>query len=161
MANETSNIQGKFTAEEWDVLCCAPISIFCLVAGSDGNIDKKEFMAFAKMILGLKHYDHELIKAVYAGTVDNIEAKFNIVVKNFDAIIPNIKKIRSILKGKVEDKVIEEFCKSILFISVKVASASGGFLGFGAKISKEEKEMLVRISTMLDLEGHLEAFIKG
>ena len=83
MAQNSDKIQEKFTSDEWNVLCCSPISIFCLIAGSDGNIDKKEFLAFAKMILGLKHYDHELIKSVYAGTVDNIEEKFNIVIKNF------------------------------------------------------------------------------
>lgn len=157
---DNAKFQEKFTAEEWNNLVCAPINVFCLVAASDGSVDKKEFIAFAKMLLGLKHYDHELIKGVYAATVENIEEKFNIVVKNLDQVMPNVKKIRSILKGKVEDKIADEFCKSLLFVAVKIASASGGFLGFGSKISKEEKEMLVRVATMLDVDGHLEAFIK-
>lgn len=161
MGQEVGKIQEKFTKEEWDLLCSSPISIFCLVAGADGTVDKKEFMAFAKMLLGLKHFDHELIKSVYVGTVTDIETKFNAVVKNFETILPNVKKIRAILKGKVDDKIADEFCKSLLFVGVKVASASGGILGFGSKISKVEKEMLVRISTMLDLENQLEAFIKG
>lgn len=161
MVENSQVMQNKFTNEEWNLLCCAPISIFCLIAGSDGKIDKKEFLAFAKMLMGLKHYDHELINSVYKGTVDNIEDKFNSVVKNLDLLIPNVKKIRPMLKDKVEDKIADEFCKSLLFVGVKVATASGGILGFGAKISKVEKEMLVRISTMLDLESSLEAYIKG
>jgi tellurite resistance protein len=161
MGQAIDNIQSKFSDEEWNLLCCSPISIFCLIAGADGNIDKKEFLAFAKMLMGLKHYDHDLINGVYKGTVDNIEDKFNQVIKNLDLIIPNVKKIRTTLKGKVEDKIADEFCKSLLFVGVKVASATGGILGFGSKISKVEKEMLVRISTMLDLEGNLEAYIKG
>lgn len=149
---DTGKIQDKFTSEEWDVLSSSPISIFCLVAGADGSIDKKEFMEFAKIILGLKHFDHELIKAVYASTVDGIEAKFNNVIKNLETIKSYVKRVRPILKGKVEDKVVDEFCKSLLFLGHKVASASGGFLGFGSKVSKEEKEMLIRIATMLDVE---------
>lgn len=45
----------------------------------------------------------------------------------------------------------QAFKQALLGLGKAVASASGGFLGFGSKISKEEKATLERIAAGLGL----------
>ncbi|MGE5569480.1 MAG: hypothetical protein ACM3S5_10640 [Rhodospirillales bacterium] len=68
----------------------------------------------------------------------------------------SLKAIRAILQA-LEPESGKARANDLLSLCLKVASASGGFFGFGRKVSREEQELLEQIAAELDSHHHTAA----
>jgi len=65
----------------------------------------------------------------------------------------SLKAIRTILQA-LEPESGQARANDLLSLCLRVANASGGFFGFGRKVSREERELLEQIAAELDSHHH-------
>jgi hypothetical protein len=166
---ETLNV--TLTSEERELLKRSPLIVFLLVAGADHRIDKKEIDEFIQSLLfPHEFYSDLLVEAIdclLPGPVTELDKSdpdaLNEAVKNVTLHMSHIihhdhdEHLVDLLKAKhVLDKLPPEHARdfklSLFHIAHRIAESSGGFLGFGSKIDKWEKEALKKIVYTLDIE---------
>lgn len=141
-----------------NIIAQAPFVIFYLVSAADGNVDKKEIEAFQgqclALALGLKSLVGEGVQGIFVQYLGDMQAVMSRVVAELasaEGAVESLKRIR----GAVDDSYPESEAlaiKKFLFqIGHQIASASGGFLGFGSKVSKEEKAVLTAIAQIFNI----------
>jgi len=147
---ESSDEDSAAEMQSW--LESLPNVCFILVAGIDGEIDKKETIAFGKAIQQYLEHPNPLVREVFTAATDRAEQDFKEIMEmgSSGAIMLPLRLVAS-RKTALEKSPehAEEFFKVLIEMSNSIASASGGFLGFGSKISKEEKAALTVIEKML------------
>ena len=143
----------ELTAEEKaEALAMAPASCFFLVAAIDGNIDKKEVKAFVKDLGEQANHSNELIKTVFQAAPARFDSDVSQITElGAGALLMLPLKLITAraYAQEIAPEMADEFCQTLYDMAVKIASASGGFLGFGSKIGKEEKAALELLNTVL------------
>lgn len=146
-----------FTAEEWAEVRDAPLAVFFMVAGADGDIDAKELGAFEALFKESGKYVSVLMQRVMSELTPHAPQGRALLMNflerytsgNFFAPMYFIT-LNGLLAAKAENSQAVAFRKDLLAFGNTVASASGGgFLGFGSKVSKEEKGVLKAIEALL------------
>lgn len=136
------------SSEEFDQVCRAPLIILYTMIESDKKSDKKEQQKVADIILRectngalLMGRVSENLLDVYIDYTHSYEANY----------VTELAAITNIVDEKisVEDALI--YKKYLLAIAEEVAQASGGFFGFGNKVSAKEKEALDAIALALGM----------
>lgn len=142
--------EGDLTAEELQILAYAPMSVFCMVAAADGNIDKKEIEAFRQELLKGLQTDSEILIRVTVGAMEGFEEMIMKLLNQEENILEKLMEARVILDNRLPPEESDKFKASLIGLGEAVASASGGFLGiFGSKIDKNEKKALSVLSKLL------------
>lgn len=149
--------KADFSNEEWTKVMEAP-----LLAGMGISLLDIGVVSFAKEL-------HAMIKAVveakanYAGNplvqavIADFESKADTQPappekKNSDAILADIGQIVAIVDAKAAGDEARGFKTFLFGISEQVANASGsGFLGFGEKVSDDEKAFLTKLKSTLSV----------
>jgi len=118
-----------------------PAIVFLMVAAADGVIDKKEVGALRKIVQEMHTHESKLFRAALTMLVADLEATLQ------SCSVPLLENLAAL--GEVVGSVRETFpdqadldCSALYDLGESVAKASGGFLGFGAKIGKEEETTL-------------------
>ncbi|MFC7339267.1 hypothetical protein ACFQY0_18890 [Haloferula chungangensis] len=142
------------SAEEQELLDRSPIIIFLLVAAADGNIDRKELESFRKVLHSLTDLPPSMFKGILLRCLNEIQRHFSEIMSaplnplTLMVEIPSIS--AAIAKCPAEEQpAIRE---GLYRLAHKIASASGGFLGFGSKISKGERASLKLLASLLEVE---------
>lgn len=131
------------TPAEQKIIAKAPFYVFVLIAAADGKVDKKEMLTFASIAENLyKQQDH-------------IPTSFMMhrFFEDQDAIMEDVKSSAtkpSLFFPLLNDIIERRFSATdaailrmfLYLMAEKIASSSGGILGLGSKISKEEKAAL-------------------
>ena len=149
--------QADYTKEEWELLCTGP-----MLAGLGVSLLDPGFISTAKEVGAIvratqegktTYSENELIQAVIAEmehsgdelqplpegtTAEDVLAK---LVK-IDALLDQ----RAAAEGGLEGIGYRNF---LLHIADQAANASGGFLGFGKKVSEEEATYLTKLKEIL------------
>lgn len=123
--------------------------IFLVVADADGEIDSKEITAF-RSFLGnrsencsnsyTKRLFHVTLKS-FVLLLDQYRRKK--IKKDFDMIEKTM-----VMVGKIVSiKMMKSICSDLNNMAEAIAKASGGFIGLGSKISKEEANVIEDIKT--------------
>lgn len=143
----------NFSGEDFEVLKQAPFLIFYLVATADGKIDKKELAKFFSVISDLSNYKSPLTHKVITNIINDI-SKMVIEISHKEMSYPaELAKLRVIIDDNLPAEEANKFKMDLVAMGKKIAEASGGFLGLGNKISKEEKTVLNAIAVFLGLKN--------
>ena len=174
-ADESDIDDADLTPEEKQTLIARmPALCFLLVAGCDGSIDKKEIVSFAGTLSkAAETAKAEAAKAGGGQPANRLTGQvFGEAPQRFaedlDAIISEVGVTAAMLIPlklmQARQAVLEQhpaeagrFCRSLYDLAHSVAAASGGFFGFGSKISKAERAALAVLHTALGLDEDSEA----
>ena len=145
-----------FSGDEWEHLRDAPLAIFCIVAGADGKIDKKEADSFGKLFKDSGKFTSLLMQRVMAELSPHTPQGQGILLNFLQRYTSDqfnrlhfFAQLNSLLTTKSEEPVSNAFKSDLLAFGKTVAESSGGFFGFGSKVSKEEKTALAMIETLI------------
>ncbi len=144
--------KSDFSTEEWDGLLNAPFMVFYAVAAADGKVDEKEANSFIKAISQAQSYKSILLQQVLVETADNISSFLEKIQAGHYSFLEELNKVREVVESKLTAEDAHMFKLSLLGIGKEIAEASGGFLGFGNKISPQEQESLAAIAMALSID---------
>lgn len=141
------------TDEEWNFIAQGPVLAFLMVAAADGSVDKKEVEGFAKVLGGLAaQQQHEAVSRM----MRTAQERFHEVLPRLIQGQTDPMQVMQALTMLLNDRFSPEDAKimkiSLVYLAREVAAASGGFLGFGPKISKDEKKAIAALVHMLGLD---------
>lgn len=138
--NEAAAAKSEIPPKDYAHLQRLPLLIFRLVAGADEKVDRKELKAFKNLMrvpICRDTFDSTLFKSlIYFGSAAAGDRKFH---RLNDAYLTQT---RSILDKYLSPEQFNEFREDVLTFGSIIAAASGGLLGLGNKISKQEKVAL-------------------
>lgn len=134
--------------DEINSLLDAPIYVTILIAGADGDIDKKEIKKACEVSRAPRTGEQaqliEYYNKVSSGFEDKIYQKLeslpNSVEKRTGAITNELRKLNFVLP-KLNNHYSIHLVASLKDMALKVAKASGGVLGL-LSVSKEEAELV-------------------
>lgn len=138
--------------DDKEILWRSPVLSFFLVAAADGNVDDQEIAGFEGMIANPAIFQSKLFRKIAKDVEPYVGSYFEeLMAGDFD-YQGALRETADLLDQKYPWEA-ETFKLSMLTMGKRVAQASGGFLGVGSKISKEEKAALVDIANTLGLRG--------
>lgn len=146
---ESSTSKEAFTSEEWQILQYSPLWVFSAVAGADGEIDAQEVHALVKEVEEAPLYKTPLVREVFS----SVSVDFNNIMKKYSAdsrdVSEGLGDVADLLARKIPAEESKSFKNALIFLGINIAQSSGGFLGFGDKVSPEEKSALSLIAAIL------------
>ncbi len=136
------------TAEEGEMLARAPLLVFLLVAAADGKVDKKELASFEAIIDAVMEGASPLLRKAMSEMLPQMERFLGDMMGRNP--VEDLQRVAAILDAHYPNEA-ELFKRSLVAIAIKIANSSGGFLGLGSKISKDEKIAIAAIAVTLGL----------
>lgn len=139
-------------AEHIATLKRAPLLMFFLISAADGKIDRKEVIEFAKIIGNPDNQVNPVLKAVLSDISDSAaELLVEMAAEGLNYEL-ELQKLQVAVDQCLPSDDANDFKKALWELGEKIASASGGFWGFGSKISKEETMALDAIADILKIQ---------
>lgn len=155
MPGESSEHQGEdnsqFSLDEFQLLCRVPFLVFFLVAASDGRVDNKEIGAFGKQLLAADKYANPLLTRIVTNVINDVPRLVAEVLDRPPAFATELRQVREVIDRRTSSVAGRRFGEAVLAMSRDIAGASGGFLGFGSKISRKEQLALAVIADSLQV----------
>lgn len=142
---------SQFSQDEFELLRRVPFVVFLMVACSDGKLDQKEVAKFVELLASSGKYENPLITRIITNVITDIPAMLNVVIQEQQDISTLLRDVRRIVDARAGSEAGEAFAHVLLAMGHDIASASGGFFGFGSKISKDEKTALAHLAVYLGL----------
>lgn len=140
-----------------EILARAPAVIFFVTAAADDDVDDAEWDKFLRMMNDFSEYESDLFHRAVSAMRPRINQYFAFLSSpDFDAD-ESLREIRATLDENYNATEAGQFKMILLDIGKKIAEASGGFLGFGEKISEEEITALTRVAEALGIATDAEA----
>ncbi|GHA03212.1 hypothetical protein GCM10008090_10250 [Arenicella chitinivorans] len=143
----------EFSNEDFEKLKQAPFLIFFLVAAADGSIDKKEVREFMEVLSNPEILNNPLLNRIITNVINQIPSVISDMATKEIDYISELAQLKFIADSSLPDDQANHFKISLLLLGKKIAEASGGFFGFGSKISKEEKGALAAIAVCLGIRA--------
>lgn len=152
------DVEAEASPEQADLIASAPFMIFYLVCAADGTIDKKEVNAFQEQCLTLQPVlatlsDNEVAES-FKKRLGAIRETLHEVVQRFSSVedgLGYLAEISAAIDGRCGELAVGVKC--IFYrMGYDLAAASGGFLGLGPKVSKEEKQVLSLIANVFGVD---------
>lgn len=126
--------------------------IFLLIADADGEIDTKEIGGFRKFLAEReKNCSSPYTQRIFHSTVINYTALLDSynkkrLKKDFRRVeIAMLYAQKCLSKNKME-----AFCHDLKELASAIAEASGGFMGMGNHVCKEEKYIMRQLTTLFE-----------
>lgn len=138
-------------SSELEALQKSPFLIFFLVAAADGKVDKKEVQEFIEILSNPEILQNELMAQLISGVGSKIPSIISEMATGKKNYIEELSSLKEIIDSKLAPEYANDFKITLLRIGKKIAESSGGFFGFGSKISKEEKTALAGIAICLGI----------
>lgn len=138
------------TDEDWATLAKAPCIVFVLVASANGRIDKKELALFRSILKNNEGIPSPIFATIINVTKANVQQLIAEISRSEMSLAQQLLQISFLLQsGRIPRDEAVSIARCLCKLGKAVATASGGFLGFGSKISKKEAEMLDFLETIL------------
>jgi hypothetical protein len=137
---------AEVSAEDREVLVRAPLLVFLLVAAADGKVDRKEVAAFQSVVTGVMTTATPLLRDAMSKMLPELDSHLAEVQRRNP--VEELKRLASILDTKYPNEA-EAFKHTLVAIAIQIAESSGGFLGLGSKVSKEEAKSIAGIAVIL------------
>lgn len=155
-AGDTSPVSsegnGEISGEAFEALKRSVFLVFLLVAAADGTVDKKEMKAFIQTLAESDKLGDPLLTRVATNVIAHIPTTLTEMLTESLDCMAELAAVAGILDTNLSQEDANTFKRSLFQIGQAVARASGGFLGFGKKVSAEEQGALVMIALCLGLE---------
>ncbi len=140
----------SYTEREWQTLEYAVLWVFEAVADRDGKIDGREVAVLTDALHDESYKSTgSLVGEVWSGVRANYDTLRRTYHDDPRDIPTGLGEVTVLLRTKVSAVDAEDFRRALLQFGVDVARASGGFLGFGEKVSQDEREALDKIGVIL------------
>jgi tellurite resistance protein len=125
---------------------------FLLVAASDGNVDKKEVEGFGKVLHGLAaQQGNAAVARMMRTTAEQLDEILPRILSGKTNPAQTMQALNMLINDRFSEEDAQIMKASLLFLAHQVAASSGGFLGMGPKISKDEKAALAALADILGL----------
>lgn len=141
--------------EQWAIIAHGIVATFLAVAAADGEVDKKELEAFQKnLLLGAVGMSESEVmqRAMMQAAMIFEESVQNLMSRQGEEIFQLIAGSRQVVAMHVGEEQATAFAEALFDMAESIASASGGFLGLGSKISKEERVVLNGLRKLLQMD---------
>ncbi len=123
-------------------LACAAPFVFLLVAAADGTIDKKELKRFSQL---MSEEEYGILAAVMNQAGWSMEELLAACKQRLQDPVNELMALGQVIDKRLPGDTAVQFKAALLKLGHAIAQASGGFLGFGKKIDKQEATMLALI----------------
>lgn len=128
-----------------------PAIVFLMVAAADGVIDKKEVGALQKIVKEMHTHESKLFRVALTILVSDLQATIEScsapLLENLAALAEVVGSVREVFPDQAE-----QYCAALYDLGESVAKSSGGFLGMGKKIGKEEEATLNLLRGILGVQ---------
>ncbi len=122
--------------EEQEFMYKVPILVSILIAGADGDIDRKEIQEGIAQAKKKQNTASAELKELYKEIEEDFEDKLKIVLQNYPMevtqrnplIVEELSQLNSLLP-KLDIAFATQYYQSICDLAMKVAQSSGGLLG--------------------------------
>ena len=139
----------EFSIDDFEILKQSVFLIFFLVAAADGKVDKKELIAFVTLLSDPDKVTNTLLNKIVTNVINDVPAIVADMARKQLDYIGELGKLKGIIDDNLSPDDANAFKMSLFLVGKEIAEASGGFFGFGSKISKEEKGALAAIALCL------------
>jgi len=136
----------RLSASEVELVYKAPILVCILIAGADGHIDRKEIKEALTFAEKKKRSSLSSMSVLFKEISTDFEDKLKMLMQGFpyeatqrNPLIAEELAGLNLIWRKFEPSFAQEFYKTLLGIAEKIASSSGGVLGFNAVGSEEAR----------------------
>lgn len=136
-----------------EILVRAPAVIFFITAAADEHVDDAEWDRFLRIMSDYNNYESELFHRAVNAMRPRINQYFAYLSSPDFNAQESLELIGSTLDANYGEIEARQFKVTLLDLGKKIAEASGGFLGFGEKISEEEITALTNIAETLGIVG--------
>jgi hypothetical protein len=131
MIKEFKNLDSQ----ESEILLRAPVLVCILIAGADGNIDRKEILK-AISLASQKRESHGILAAYFQEVFFDFEDKLRILIQSFPyesaqrnpLLVQELSTVSSLL-SRIDPDFAKSFYQMLLELAEKIATSSGGWLG--------------------------------
>jgi tellurite resistance protein len=155
-AGDTAELTGEdaseFSPEDFEALKRSPFLVFFIVAAADGKVDKKELLSFIEILSDPEKYSNGLLNRIVTNVINDVSIIVTTLADSSLDYIEELGNLRRIIDDNLPPEEAIAFKMCLLLIAKEIAEASGGFLGFGSKISKDEKVAIAAIAMCLGIE---------
>lgn len=140
----------ELAPEELEFLKRSMVLVFLIVAASDGKVSQKEVKTFAQVLREPEHFGRSpLMTRVATNVITDIGNLVVSIAREQPDCKAELERVRRLIDEKLPAEEGDKFKLGLLMMAYAVAKASGGFFGFGSKVSKEEKMALASIAGCL------------
>lgn len=146
---DTSAAESNDSRDLEHLACAAPF-VFLLVAAADGSIDKKELKRFSQL---MAEEDYAILAAVMSQAGLPIEQLLAACKERLADPVNELMTLGQVIDARLPTDAAGQFKAALLKLGHAIAQASGGFLGFGRKIDKQEATMLALIVAAFSQSG--------
>jgi hypothetical protein len=131
MIKEFKNLDSQ----ESEMLLRAPLLVCILIAGADGNIDRKEIHK-AISLASQKRESHGILATYFQEVFYDFEDKLRILIQSFPyestqrnpLLVQELSGVSSLL-SRIDPEFAKSFYQMLLELAEKIATSSGGWLG--------------------------------
>jgi hypothetical protein len=127
-------------------LAYAPFVVFVMISAADGKVDRKELNAFVR---ALREQKDELLREVITLVPKPPQEIISEILGDFEGALSGLRESIEAADARLPKGQAIKLKVGLWDIANKVASASGGVLGFGARVSDEEKAALEALALIL------------
>jgi hypothetical protein len=141
--------------DHWHIVAHSVVATFLSIATADGSVDKKELAEFQRKIVqgAVGMSGSEIMpRAMMQAAIGFEERLQDITQREATEIAQLIAASRQIVAQHAGEEHAEAFARALYEMAESIASASGGFFGFGSKIDKNEKMILDGLKRLLQLD---------
>ncbi len=143
----------KLNDQEIELMLKAPILVCILIAGADGNIDRKEIKE-AIAVAQKQKKSKTSLSAYFKELSQDFEDKIKILIQSFPyestqrtpLVIEELAKINT-LWNKIDTTFSADFYEMLLVLAEKIATSSGGLWGLKSVGTEEAKYMKLPMLT--------------
>lgn len=150
----TRNRSAESDVEE--ILIQSPAIIYYMVAAADGDVDDHEWIEFQEMMDDYHDFSSELFRRAVTAMLPKLNMYFGYLASPDFRSREALESIRDTLALNYPENEAREFKNELVDLGRKIAEASGGFLGFGDKVSEEENTVLTEITSVLGVRGRVD-----
>jgi hypothetical protein len=136
----------RLTGRELDLFYKAPILVCILVGGADGEIDRKEIQGAIQYAEMKCKSSVSSVSVVFKEIAKDFEDKLRVLLQHYPyettqrtpLLVDDLAKLNT-LWPKLDPSFAKEFYSSLISIAEKIATSSGGLLGYRSIGSEEAK----------------------
>ncbi|MEO5716064.1 MAG: hypothetical protein ABIT37_21475 [Luteolibacter sp.] len=139
---------GDLTETDLNALSRGPVLVFLLVAAADGSVDKKEILEFGAILSKAAALPGSIFQKMLATSIVSQAEILQQVMASGEAPLAQLVQLLQALE-KCPAGEADLIRNGLYVIAYRIANASGGFLGFGSKISPGEQRALDMLKTLL------------
>ncbi|HRH96755.1 MAG TPA: hypothetical protein PLB55_12510 [Prosthecobacter sp.] len=152
MKGEPVEYSGSgLTDKEWDVLSLGLVASFLLVAAADGKVGAKETQAFTGIVYSMTEVANLGLAVQAAARIpDNMHRLLPLVTSGKIPPPQFVLEALEVAATRLAEVEFHAYRRIAMMIAEETAKAEGGgFLGFGSKISAEERKVLDGLKKLL------------